>query len=233
MLSIQSIGTFKFKYHINQSVFGHMIYSKSVKKRIQELSLEHEIDPLLALVEKIAHHDEDAMSELYDATVNRIYGLAIKIVIKPELAQEVVGDVFLQVWNKANDFDSKRAVPMAWMLMICRSRSLDLLRKEKKTDAYELQEYDQKQDVDNGELTPFKDIENLELSKRVKKALSMLTENQRLTICLAFYKDMSHQEISDFTGDPLGTVKTNIRRAQIILRETLCEEDLTGATIYE
>ena len=195
--------------------------------------MEQEIDPLLALVERIAEQDENAMSELYDVTVNRIYGLAIKIVLKPELAEEVVGDVFLQVWNKAKDFDSKRAVPLAWMLMICRSRSLDKLRKEKKTDAFELQEYDQKQDVDNTELTPYKDIENLELSKRITKALSILTENQRLTICLAFYKDMSHQEISNYTGEPLGTVKTNIRRAQLILKETLCEEDLVGGTVYE
>lgn len=195
--------------------------------------MKQDIDPFLALIEKIANKDVAAMSSLYDATVNRIYGLAIKIVLKPELAEEVVGDVFLQVWNKAQDFDSGRAVPIAWMLMICRSRSLDILRKEKKTETVELLDSYQKNDQEICKSTPHQNTESLQLSKRISTALSILNEKQRLMIYLAFFKGLSHQEISNYTGEPLGTVKTNIRRAQLILREALYEEDLTGGTIHE
>lgn len=233
LLNLKPIYSIEFKYANIRPYLRPMLYSKVVKKHLKEYSLEQGSDPFLALIEKIAVKDERAMSELYDATVNRIYGLAIKIVLKPELAEEVVGDVFIQIWNKAKDFDSSRAIPLAWMLMICRSRSLDILQKEKKTAALELQEFDQKNIIDITESTPYQTIENLQLSRRITKALSILTEKQRITLCLAFYKDMSHQEISNHTGDPLGTVKTNLRRAQLILKETLCDEELTGGTTYE
>ena len=189
-------------------------------------------DPLLALLEKIGSGDEAAMATLYDATVNRIFGLAIKIVSKPELAEEVVGDVFMQIWNKAKDFDSERAVPLAWMLMICRSRSLDKLRRESRVTKSQVEELDQMQTEDSDTKTPIEDLEGIELSSRVYDALQILNDKQRLLITLAFYKDMSHQEISEYTGDPLGTVKSNIRRAQLILRETLSREDLVKGAVY-
>jgi len=209
-----------------------MLYSFELLNRIEEISMEQQSDPLLALLKKIGSGDAAAMETLYDATVNRIFGLAIKIVLKPELAEEVVGDVFMQVWNKAKDFDSKRAIPLAWMLMICRSRSLDKLRREKKVTRNQVDELDQAQTQDSDATSPIEDMEGIELSSRVYEALQMLNDKQRQLITLAFYKDMSHQEISEYTGDPLGTVKSNIRRAQLILRETLSREDLEKGAVY-
>jgi RNA polymerase sigma-70 factor (ECF subfamily) len=209
-----------------------MLYSAELLTGIEVVSMEQDIDPLLALLKRIGSEDEAAMATLYDATVNRIFGLAIKIVLKPELAEEVVGDVFMQVWNKAKDFDSDRAVPLAWMLMICRSRSLDKLRREKKVTKRQVQEIGHKQTEDIDALTSFEYLDGIANSSRVYEALQVLNDKQRQLITLAFYKDMSHQEISEYTGEPLGTVKSNIRRAQLILRETLSREDFASGEVY-
>jgi len=194
--------------------------------------MEQDVDPLAVLIKKIEAGDENAMAQLYDTTVNRIYGLAIKIVIKPELAEEVVGDVYLQVWNKAKSFDSSRAIALAWMLMICRSRALDKLRSEKKVSKNKFVEIDDKQVEDTNATSPVEDLEGIELSSRVYEALKLLNAKQRLAISLAFYKDMSHQDISEYTGDPLGTVKSNIRRAQLILKKTLSRDDIERGGVY-
>ena len=224
--------TIQIKTSSELQLKGPMLYSFELLNGVEETSMGQVSDPLLALLEKIGSGDEAAMAALYDATVNRIFGLAIKIVSKPELAEEVVGDVFMQIWNKAKDFDSDRAVPLAWMLMICRSRSLDKLRRERRVTKSQVEELDQMETEDSDTKTPIEDLEGIELSSRVYDALQILNDKQRLLITLAFYKDMSHQEISEYTGDPLGTVKSNIRRAQLILRETLSRQDLVKGAVH-
>ncbi len=195
--------------------------------------MEREKDPLVDLLIRIQDGDETALAELYDAVVNRVYGLAIKIVLKPELAEEVVGDVFMQVWKKAKDFDASRAVPLAWMLMICRSRALDTLRRERPQINNNSCEFDANRSEDESTETSFTKVHGIDVESRVYEALQLLTDKQRQAIFLAFYKDMTQSEISEYTGDPIGTVKSNIRRAQLILKETLSREDLRNGGIYE
>ena len=191
-----------------------------------------EKDPLLALLTRIKTGEEAAMELLYNLTVNRLYGLAIKIVIKPELAEEVIGDVFLQVWKKAGDFDSERATPLAWLLMICRSRSLDTLRREKSATKNQYTGNTNKPIEEPVTETPLEVFEEIECSDHILAALKILNDKQRQTIALAFYKGMSHREISRYTGEPLGTVKSNLRRAQDILRKALTDEDSIKGVVY-
>ncbi len=183
---------------------------------------------LVALITKIGAGDETAMANLYDATVNRIYGMAMKIVIHPELAEEVVSDVYLQVWRKANHFNESRAAPIGWLLMICRSRALDKLRREKSATMNQYQEHEQRDFKDENIVAPLDDIMKGEISNQVSSALLVLNDNQRQFVALAFYRGMSHQQISNYTGQPLGTVKSNIRRAQDVLRNVL-DKDHLGA----
>ncbi len=191
-----------------------------------------EEDSLFALLQRIKTGEEAAMELLYNLTVNRLYGLALKIVSQPELAEEVVGDVFLQIWNKAGDFDSQRGEPLGWLLMICRSRALDRLRKEKSVTKNQYKDNGQSNIEDSSMITPFEDFEEIERSSYIYDALKVLNDKQRQMIALAFYKGMSHQEISTYTGDPLGTVKSNIRRAQDILRKALSHEDKIKGVVY-
>lgn len=195
--------------------------------------MEPDKDPLLDLLARIQRGEEAALAELYDTIVKRVYGLAIKIVLKHELAEEVVGDVFLQVWNKAKDFDGSRAVPLAWVLMICRSRALDTLRRERPQLNKNTFELDQNQTQDETTESSYAKTHGIDVKSRVFEALQLLNDKQRQAIFLAFYKDMTQSEISEYTQDPIGTVKSNIRRAQLILRETLSRKELLDGGIYD
>ena len=93
-------------------------------------------------------------------------------------------------------------------------------------------ENDQATTEDITAVTPLEDLTGIESSSRIYTALNILNDKQRQMIALAFYKGLSHQEISDYTGDPLGTVKSNIRRAQDILRKTLSHEQLNKGGVY-
>ena len=187
---------------------------------------------LVLLLEKMAQGDDKALSDFYDVTVNRVYGMAIKIVSRSELAEEVVSDVYLQIWRQAMNYNAERASPIGWILMICRSRALDILRREKSATRNQFQE--DENDVSDDILfdSPLSDVISSETSKQVRAALELLTKQQRESISLAFFKDMSHREISEFTGQPLGTVKSNIRRAQDILRNILGKEALNVGGFY-
>lgn len=194
--------------------------------------MEHTPDPLLAMLERIKEGEEAALEMLYDATASRVYGLAVKIVSDSELAEEVVGDVFLQVWRKARDFDAERAIPLAWLLMICRSRALDKLRREKRITKNQCRQYENAEPEEVNAKSPFETLSRNEMSCHVHDALLQLSDQQRQLIMLAFYKGMSHQEISDYTGNPLGTVKSGIRRAQILLKQIMSREDCVRGEAY-
>ncbi len=206
-----------------------VLYSVTPHQQLKENRVAVDQDGLVALMEKIKTAEQSAMAEFYDATINRVFGLSMKIVLRSELAEEVVSDVYLQVWRQAKNFNPERASPIGWLLMICRSRALDMLRREKSATRNQYQGDDQHNicnEQDENIEIPLDDIIESEISGRVSAALQLLNKKQRQTITLAFYRDMSHQEIADYTGQPLGTVKSNIRRAQDILRNVLSRDDL-------
>ena len=210
---------------------SNRLYSLSSNKPKKDRLMSKEGN-LITLLEKMSVGDEVAMGSFYDATVNRVYGMAMKVVLRPELAEEVVSDVYLQVWRQASKYRSQRATPIGWLLMICRSRALDKLRREKSATRNQYQEDDQREIEDENIEAPMETIMKGDLSKQVSAALRVLTKSQRQTIALAFYRGMSHQEIADYTRQPLGTVKSNIRRAQAILRKSLDSNDFSTGGIY-
>ena len=187
---------------------------------------------LISLFDKISSGDETAMSTLYDITVDRVFGMAMKIVLRSELAEEVVSDVYLQIWRQVNNYKSNRASPIGWILMICRSRALDILRREKSATRNQFQEED---NVDTEDLSIENALDELmkdEASIQISSALKLLNKKQREAISLAFYRGMSHNEIATYTGEPLGTVKSNIRRAQAILKGVLEKNELCTGGYY-
>lgn len=209
-----------------------VLYSLSRYRQNKGGAMTGDQNALVSLIEKVSISDEAAMSSLYDMTVNRVYGMAMKIVLRPELAEEVVGDVYMQVWRQATHYKTKKASPMGWVLMICRSRALDILRREKSATRNQYQEEEMIEAEDTSLEAPLSGLIETERSKQIIKALDLLNKKQRECISLAFYKDMSHKEISEYTGQPLGTVKSNIRRAQDILRNILGNEELCEGGFY-
>jgi RNA polymerase sigma-70 factor (ECF subfamily) len=191
-----------------------------------------EQDSLEVFIQKIIDGDEVAMADFYDLTVNRAYGIIIKIVLRPELAEEVIGDVYFQVWQQAGRYNPERSTPIGWLLMMCRSRALDKLRREKSATRNQHQENDQIEVEDEQQEVPLETILGTELSMQMSEALNSLNKNQRQTVTLAFYKGMTHQEISDYMGMPLGSVKSNINRAQAILRNSLSSDVFRVGEFY-
>ena len=163
--------------------------------------------------------DEAALGFLYDMTLSKVFGLALRITGRRDLAEEVSIETYWQAWREAVRFDAARGVPIAWLLMITRSRALDLLRKQ--DSAVSCPEPEMLIADETGDDSPLSQLLSAEQNIALQDALHTLTPIQRQMIALAFFKDMSHQEISDCTGLPLGTVKSHLRRAQDSLKLTL------------
>lgn len=180
------------------------------------------------LLAAIVRQDEPALAALYDATIGRVYSLALRITRKPEAAEEVVADVYLQVWRKAATYDAARGRALTWLLTICHSRALDQLRRKDEADAHPDPDT-LRPDLADGGNDPLDILQALENQSAIYSALQTLNPIQRQLIALAFFKGLSHQETADQSGLPLGTVKTHIRHALAQLRQTL-NVDFDGAT---
>lgn len=179
------------------------------------------------LLAAIAKQDESALAALYDATLSRVYGLALRITRKPEAAEEVVADVYLQVWRKAAAYDAARGRALTWLLTICYSRALDQLRRKDEAEAHAEPET-LRTDLTDGDNDPLDLLQAVENQHAIHAALESLSPIQRQLIALAFFKGLSHQEAAAQSGLPLGTVKTHIRRALEQLRQAL-QTDFGGA----
>jgi RNA polymerase sigma factor (sigma-70 family) len=178
---------------------------------------------MCAMVDEIAGDSEEALGRFYDATVSRVYGLALRIVRTPELAEEVTSDVYMQVWRHAVRYDASRGRVLGWLLIIARTRALDLLRKQDEAfshpDPHDLVTEPQSNRDDPQDL-----LAAMQSNTTLHAALEELSPLQRQLLALAFFRGLTHSEIVEHTALPLGTVKTHIRRALSVLRERLGDE---------
>jgi RNA polymerase sigma-70 factor, ECF subfamily len=173
------------------------------------------------LVARIVEQDQVALSQLYDRYARVIYAVAYKSLGSVEECEEVVLDVFAQVWRSADRYDAKRARVDTWLFMMARSRVLDRLRgrqrRDKVTDAViSLDPPTSK--VSPG---PAEHVEIVERRAIVTAALEGIPPEQRLVLELSYYQGLSHGEIAAQTGLALGTVKTRIRLGLEKLRVAL------------
>jgi RNA polymerase sigma-70 factor (ECF subfamily) len=175
---------------------------------------------LSALIARIAAGDEAALARFYELTLARAYGLALKITGRRDMAEDVCAETYWQCWREAARFDAARGQPLAWLMMMTRSRALDALRRLGPLTYCEDPEI-HRADGDCQRITPCDQLVLDERAGALARALQTLTPIQRQLVALAFYRDLSHQEISDQTGLPLGTVKSHLKRAQDSLRSVL------------
>lgn len=164
--------------------------------------------------------DERALEQVYDATVARLHALASTILRNEEDAEEVVCSTYAYAWANAGRFEPERANALAWLLMLCRSRALDRLRQRRAGPA--TIDFDTVAELEGDERGQPEDLLSLfQQRSRVHAALEQLTPQRRLLVSLSFLQGLSHQEIAQMTGIPLGTVKSNARRALAQLRTAL------------
>jgi RNA polymerase sigma-70 factor (ECF subfamily) len=168
----------------------------------------------------IAARSTDSLARLYDRYAPVVYGLARRIVRTVEDAEEVVQDVFGQVWREASRYEPGRATVGGWLVMLTRTRAIDRLRAKRA-----------RPDLDAGgaadtivsshEPSPEQLSISAEQVSRVREALQTLPETLRTLVELAYFEGLTHSEIADRTRLPLGTVKTRLRSAMAALREVL------------
>ncbi len=175
---------------------------------------------LTNLIQRMASGDEAALGRFYDMALSRVYGLALRITGRRDLAEEVCVETFWQCWREAVRYDAQRGEPLAWLMMMARSRALDALRRLEPL-AYSPDPEVLIEEETSQEGSPLEQLLAVEQSSALSHALADLTPVQRQMLALAFYRDLSHQEISEQTGLPLGTVKSHLKRAQDHLRRTL------------
>ena len=184
------------------------------------------LDPdahLMSLIDRVASRDESALKVLYELTSSKLYGLSMRVVRNPEWAEDALQDAFLQVWRSAPDYRASLSPPMAWLGLIVRSRSLDLLRRRKAerehlTDTID----DEMSDSLEGESpNPMDTTLASQQAWALHQCLGKLENKQREVVSLAYLRDLSHGELSQQLQLPLGTVKTWIRRGLDQLRQCM------------
>ena len=171
------------------------------------------------LIRGVAEGDERALASLYDATSRTVYGLLLRILSDPSSAEEVLLDVYAQVWRQAASYCPERGRPLAWLTTIARSRAIDRLRRGR-NEQQRAVPLDEAARAAGGESVE-EGVRAGEVRAVVRAALDALAPEQRDVIELAYYGGMSHSEIAAARGLPLGTVKTRTRLGMMRLREML------------
>jgi RNA polymerase sigma-70 factor (ECF subfamily) len=175
-------------------------------------------EALAAHLSAAAQGSVKAFEAFYDTMVGHAQALARRMVRPPDVA-DVLSDAFFQAWRDASHFDPARGSAATWLLTIVHSRALDLLRRQRAQR--EVDPGDEPLERPDPAPGPDELLANLQQGTRLHTALAELTPNERWVLGLAYYRDLSHSEICDVTGLPLGTVKSAIRRAQAKLRDQL------------
>jgi RNA polymerase sigma-70 factor, ECF subfamily len=178
-----------------------------------------------AIIKRVADGDQSALTLFYDSTNKLAFGLVLRVVNDRTVAEEVLLDVYMQVWRQAARYDESRGTPLSWLMTIARSRAIDRLRSGR-------QERQRNEPLETaGTLaalgsSPQEASLAAERQAIVRAALDTLSPEQREVIELAYYLGLSHSEIAERLGQPLGTVKTRTRLGMMKLREKL-------KTVYE
>jgi RNA polymerase sigma-70 factor (ECF subfamily) len=157
---------------------------------------------------------EAAMAQLYDRYSSIVYSVALRVLGDTGAAEDVLQDIFMQLWRKPESFDANRGSLAAWLAVIARHRAIDALRKRKpETDVTEVVialDFDLEEEAGR----------RIAIEK-VRGALAGMPAEQRKAVELAFFEGLTHSEVAAKTGEPLGTVKTRIRSALQTLRKAM------------
>lgn len=164
------------------------------------------------LLGRVRAKDQKAMGEIFDQYATMVYSVALRVLKDPAQAEDVMQDIFLQVWNNPDRFAQGRGSLGAWLAVVARNRSIDVLRQRRPTEP-----------CDEVVLPAVKnlasEVERNTMMAKVRGALKNLPQEQQKSLELAFFEGLTHSEIAARTGDPLGTVKTRIRSALASLRK--------------
>ena len=175
--------------------------------------------PLDALVAATAAGDRAAFAELYHSTSAKLFGVALRILKRRELAEEVLQEAYLAIWRHAGDYRAEKGSPITWMVTITRHRAIDRHRRNRPETPID-DEVAAEAWADPGP-DPLESAIQSDALRAISECLSTLERRQRDCILLAFYEGYTHQELAARFDSPLGTVKSWVRRGLIQVKECL------------
>lgn len=197
-----------------------------IHNRIRAMPLDPEQARLAALLARSALGDRGAFADLYAATRAKLFAVSLRIVRERALAEEVLQDSFVKIWNHAGEYAQAKSAPSTWMTAIVRNRSVDVLRRPR-----------EEADIDaaltaalvDEAASPAGEAAARGEAHALHQCIAELDGDARQTIALAFFHGLSHAELAAHLGRPLGTVKTHIRRGLGKLRECLARHGALAA----
>ena len=172
------------------------------------------IDRDRALLARVRNRDQSAMAQIFDHYSGMAYAIALRVLTDSGQAEDVVQDVFFQIWQNPKIFVPERGSLGAWLAVVIRNRSIDIIRRRKPSQPVEHLVLADSTDFASG-------VEREDILGRVRGIVKGLPAEQRESLELAFFSGLTHAEIARQKGEPLGTVKTRIRTALIALRKAL------------
>ncbi len=164
---------------------------------------------LLGLVQK---GDEQAMASIFDRYSKVVYSVSLRVLRDPAGAEDVLQEIFMQIWRNPDSFIATRGSLGGWLAVVSRNRSIDALRRRRPTDNIDDMPLASSYNLAN-------EAETHSMMEKARGAIQLLPVEQRKTLEMAFFDGLTHSEIAEMTGDPLGTVKTRIRSALLTVRK--------------
>ncbi len=156
--------------------------------------------------------DEQAMASLFDRYSKVVYSVALRVLRDPASAEDVLQEIFMQIWRSPDGFIASRGSLGGWLAVVSRNRSIDVLRRKRPTEQVDEMVLPSSYNLAD-------EAERDSMMEKARIVIHKLPPEQRKTLEMAFFDGLTHSEISEMTGDPLGTVKTRIRSALLTLRK--------------
>jgi RNA polymerase sigma-70 factor, ECF subfamily len=179
-------------------------------------------DDLTPLLRAAGRGDQTAFADLYDATAALVHGIVLRVVRDPSQSEEVVQEVFVEIWRLASRFDGTRGSVTSWMATIAHRRAVDRVRSEQSARNRVEREASKVTRDHDSVSEPVVELDHAEFERRrVHKALDRLTDMQRQAVELAYFGGHTYREVAVLLGEPEGTIKTRIRDGMIRLRDEL------------
>lgn len=166
------------------------------------------------MLERVRANDQSAMTIIFDRYGSLVYSIALRVLKDPGQAEDVMQEIFFQIWKAPDSFVKGRGSLGAWLAVVTRNRAIDSLRRRKPNDPV-----DEMVLASNTNLGA--EVERNTIMEKVRVILKDLPLEQQKSLELAFFEGLTHSEIAERTGDPLGTVKTRIRLALISVRKAI------------
>lgn len=182
------------------------------------MATDTEQDELMGLLIAVAREDRHAFQRLYEKISGRMFGLCLKLASQRDLAEEAVQDAFVQIWHNASEYHNDRGAPLSWMMTIARYRTLDLMRSRKSKATDGDANLDKAEDQREGPLdTSLRSADSAVLTGCIEE----LSDVQRDSILLSYYRGFTHDELAVALSSPIGTVKSWVRRGLMALKRCL------------